>query len=186
MSSRNATHAVCGLVIAMYASLMPTSTSAAEEAAEFSSATIHLGVVVNDVEKAVEFYTKAIGFQELKGFAGPADVTGDAGLTDYQPLNVRVLVLGQDATATKLKLMQVPGVKTKPSDNQFIHSQFGFRYLTILVTDTTAALARLEKAGVKPLAKCPVPLPPSVAKGVFLTVVRDPDGNIVELVGPKK
>jgi hypothetical protein len=46
-------------------------------------------------------------------------------------------------------------------------------------------LKRLEKAGVKPLAKGPVALPEPLPQGIYLTVVRDPDGNIVELVGPK-
>ena len=46
-------------------------------------------------------------------------------------------------------------------------------------------MARLKKAGVKTAAKSPVELPKSLAAGVFLTVVKDPDGNIVELVGPK-
>ena len=49
-----------------------------------------------------------------------------------------------------------------------------------------AALKRLDKAGVKPVAKGPVPLPAGLPQGVFLTVVQDPDGNLVELVGPKK
>ena len=46
-------------------------------------------------------------------------------------------------------------------------------------------MARLEKAGVKPLAKGPVALRSPLPEGVFLSVVRDPDGNLVELVGPK-
>jgi catechol 2,3-dioxygenase-like lactoylglutathione lyase family enzyme len=69
--------------------------------------------------------------------------------------------------------------------NDFIHSQRGYSYITIEINDTNAALKRLEKAGVKPLAKGPVALPKPLPQGIYLTVVRDPDGNIVELVGPK-
>jgi len=48
-------------------------------------------------------------------------------------------------------------------------------------------LARLAKLGVKPLAKSPVALPASLAPaGMHLTCVRDPDGNLVELIGPRK
>jgi lactoylglutathione lyase len=54
------------------------------------------------------------------------------------------------------------------------------------VADTDAALDRLAKHGVKPLAKSPTPLPESLGPGIFLTCVRDPDGNIVELLGPRK
>ncbi len=160
-------------------------TAAAEES-EFASTTIDLGVVVSDVQKSVDFYTKAVGFTEVEGFSVPADFGGDSGLTDKQPLKIRVLVLGQGETATKLKLMQVPGVMIRKADNQFIHSQYGFSYITISINDTTAALERLTKAGVKPLAKGPVALPEPLPQGVYLTVIKDPDGNFVELVGPKK
>jgi catechol 2,3-dioxygenase-like lactoylglutathione lyase family enzyme len=153
---------------------------------EFARTTIDLGVVVSDIEKAVEFYTKAIGFTEVKGFSVTAELADNAGLTRRQPLDIRVLVLGEEDSATKLKLMTVPGVDSKTGDNSFIHSQLGYSYLTIFINDTNAALARLKKAGAKPIAKCPVELPENLAPGVFLTVVRDPDGNIVELVGPKK
>lgn len=153
---------------------------------EFARTTIDLGVVVSDVDKAVEFYTKAIGFTEVKGFKVSAKLAADGGLTARQPLDIRVLILGEEDSATKLKLMAVPGVDSKRSDNSFIHSQLGYSYLTIFVTDTDAAMARLKKAGVNPIAKGPVELPENLAPGVFLTVVRDPDGNFVELVGPKK
>jgi lactoylglutathione lyase len=153
---------------------------------EFARATVDVGVVVADVEKSVEFYTQAVGFKEVPGFAVSAEFARDAGLTDNQPAKVRVLVLGDEATATRLKLMQMPGVKPKKSDNEFIHSQFGFRYLTIAVTDMNVSVARLQKAGVKPLGKCPLALPKPLPEGVYLTVFRDPDGNLVEFVGPKK
>jgi catechol 2,3-dioxygenase-like lactoylglutathione lyase family enzyme len=82
--------------------------------------------------------------------------------------------------------MQVAGTSPRTGDTDFIHSHTGFRYLTIMVADTDAALARLAKLGVKPLAKSPVALPASLAAGMHLTCVRDPDGNIVELIGPRK
>ncbi|MBT6399908.1 MAG: bleomycin resistance protein, partial [Verrucomicrobia bacterium] len=44
-----------------------------------------------------------------------------------------------------------------------------------------AALERLKKAGVKVLGKGPALIP---GTKVALTVVKDPDGNFVELVGP--
>ena len=153
---------------------------------QFARTTIDLGIVVSDVDAAVDFYTKAIGFKELSGFRVPTDIAARAGLTDDQPLSIRVLVLGEKKAATKLKLMELPGVKSKSSDNTTIHSQLGVRYLTINVTDMNAAVARLKKAGVKILADGPVELPASLAEGVYLALARDPDGNLIELVGPKK
>jgi lactoylglutathione lyase len=157
-----------------------------KESPDFARTTIDLGMVITDLDKAVKFYTEAVGFHEVQGFVAPADLATDAGLTDKKELKIRVLVLGEGDTATKLKLMQVDGVKTRKSDNEYVYSQTGFRYVTIGVRDMNAAMERLKKAKVKPIAKGPVPLPDSLGKGVFLTVVADPDGNFVELVGPKK
>jgi lactoylglutathione lyase len=153
---------------------------------DFARTTIDLGVVVSDVAKSVAFYTQAVGFKEVPGFQVTGQFTADAGLADNHPVNVRVLVLGDGPSATRLKLMELPAAAPKRSDNQFIHSELGFRYITIGVKDMTAAVARLEKAGVKPLGKTPMALPKSLAPDVYLTVFRDPDGNFVEFVGPKK
>ena len=158
----------------------------AEDDSAFARTTIDIGVVVSDVKKSVEFYTKALGFTEVTGFKVPGEFCKDAGLTNGAPLDIRVLVLGEGETATRLKLMQVAGVKSKKVDHRHIHSSLGFSYLTIVVKDTTAAVARAKKAGVRPIANGPVPLPKGLPQGVYLTIVRDPDGNLIELVGPKK
>jgi lactoylglutathione lyase len=158
----------------------------AAEPEAFPRTTIDLGCVVTDLDKSVRFYTEGIGFREVKGFDVPAGLATDAGLTDARPLSIRVLALGDDDTATKLKLMQVAGTLPRTGDTDFIHSHTGFRYLTIMVADTDAALVRLEKLGVKPVAKSPIALPDSLAPGLHLTCVRDPDGNLVELIGPRK
>ena len=157
----------------------------AAEPAAFPRTTIDLGCVVSDVDASARFYTEGIGFRELPGFSVEPPLAADAGLTDTKRLDIRVLVLGEGESATKLKLMQVAGTTPRPGDNEFIHSHTGFRYLTIMVADTDAALARLAKLGVKPVAKSPVALPDHLGKGLFLTCVRDPDGNLVELIGPR-
>ncbi|NDC63899.1 MAG: VOC family protein [Planctomycetia bacterium] len=166
--------------------LAATPRPAAADPAEFPRTTIDLGTVVGDLERSVRFYTEGIGFREIEGFGVPADLATAAGLTDGRPLAIRVLVLGDGPDATRLKLMQVEGTSTRGGDNEFIHSHTGFRYLTIRVADTDAAVARLAKLGVRPLARSPVALPASLAAGMHLTCVRDPDGNLVELLGPRK
>jgi catechol 2,3-dioxygenase-like lactoylglutathione lyase family enzyme len=161
------------------------STGLAADKSEFARTTIDLGTVVSDAAKSVKFYTEAIGFKEAPSFSVTGEFCADAGLDD-QTLNIHVLVLGDGPTATKLKLMEVPGAGSKKNDTTYVHSQLGFRYLTIYVADASAALERLKKAGVKPLAKGPVPLPAGLPAGMVLAVVRDPDGNMIELIGPKR
>ena len=141
---------------------------AAEPSGEFASPTVDLGIVVTNLDKSVKFYTDAIGFKEAPGFSVPADFCTEAGLTDNQPLKIRVLVVGDGPTATKLKLMEVPGVESKKVDNAFVHSQLGYRYLTIHVTSGAAVAERLKKTGVKPVAKGPVALPAGLPPGMGL------------------
>jgi len=150
----------------------------------FASDVIDLGVVVSDINKSLKFYKDVIGFEEIEGFSVPGGFCADTGLSNNLPLDIHVLVLGKGEKATKLKLMQL---KTSPGarvDNTFIHSSYGFRYLTLSVKDVKAALVRAEKAGAKPIAKCPVPLPAGFPDGLALANFRDPDGNLIELVGP--
>ncbi|MFB0554551.1 MAG: VOC family protein [Phycisphaerae bacterium] len=149
---------------------------------DFARTTIDLGIVVSDVEKAAQFYKNALGFTEVPGFDVSKEMGGDSGLSDYQAFHVRVLVLGDEASATKIKIMEFPKATGKKVDNKFIHSSLGYSYLTIFVSDTTAAVERAKKAGVLPVKE-----PYKLDGGNFyLTLVRDPDGNIIELVGPKK
>ncbi len=151
---------------------------AAGAAGGFARATIDIGVVVSDVEKSAKFYTEALGFTEVPGFSVPAEMGSGSGLTDNLPFKVRVFVLDKCETATRLKLMELPSAKPKKVDHSYIHSSLGYSYLTVFVKDTEAALARARKAGVEPIKK------PYALKGghKYLTLVRDPDGNIVELL----
>ncbi|MGI9240139.1 MAG: VOC family protein [Verrucomicrobiales bacterium] len=156
-----------------------------KKGAEFGTTTIHIGCVVSDIEKSVKFYTEAIGFTEVTGFAVPADFAKESGLTDSKKLDIRVLVLGEGEGATQLKLMQIKGGGNKKPDHTHIDSTLGLSYITVIVKSSDDALARLAKAGVKPIANGPATLPESLNPALALTIVRDPDGNFVELVGPK-
>ena len=148
----------------------------------FARSTIDIGIVTSDVARAAKFYTQALGFTELGGFDVSKEMGGDSGLVDYQPFRVRQFVLVDEPTATRIKLMDFPGVESKKPENKYINSSLGFSYLTIFVSDTTAAVERAKKAGVKPVKK-PYRLGGS---NNYLTLLKDPDGNIIELVGPKK
>lgn len=177
-----------GALIAATFAVIASQGSAAlaeESSSPFSSTTIDIGLVAKDAEKTVKFYKDAIGFKEVEGFFVPADYAKDVGLTDKQRLDIHVLVLGDEPNATKLKVMSLPNVDSKRQDQQYIHSTLGFSYISVHVKDTDAALERLKKAGVKPIAKGSLELPDNLPQGVFLTLVRDPDGNFVELIGPK-
>lgn len=175
----------------LLALVVPFAAAACERAAPAEAAsgsprtTIDIGVHVRDVDASANFYTNVIGFTEVEGFDVADDFATAAGLTDGQPLSVRVFVLGEEPSATRLKLMAIPDVETTIPDNAYVHSQLGIRYLTVYIDDTNAALARMRAAGMKPVADGPV-LIGGDPSGDYLTVVRDPDGNLIELIGPMR
>jgi lactoylglutathione lyase len=174
-----------GLIVGAFA-LGGMANQKTETASNFASQTIDLGMVVSDIDKSLKFYKDVLGFTEVTGFKVPPQFALDTGLSNKLELDVHVLVLGQGETATKLKLMQFKSAPGARVDNTFIHSSYGFRYLTIPVKDLNHAVESAAKAGGKPIAKGPVPLPEGFPAGVALANYRDPDGNLVELVGPWK
>jgi len=151
----------------------------------FSSARVDFGIVVSDIEKAAAFY-KGIGFKEVEGFSVPAEMGEKSGLTDKgKPFDVRIFQLGDGGDATNVKIMQFRGRASQRPDNTFIHSGLGIRYLTLYVDDTDVVLERARRAGAAPLAEGPYKLPAGFGDNTWLTCIRDPDGNIIELVGPR-
>lgn len=173
--------ATSGLTVLL---LLTNGSTDAEEkmVAEFSRGTIDFGIVCSDVDKSVAFYKDVVGMKEIDGFDVPASLAADAGLVDNHDLHVHVLVTQGSANATRLKLMQIKEAPGKKVDHAFIHSSLGMSYSTIWVSDIDASLTRAAAGNVKPIAKGPVALP----NDIFLAVIRDPDGNLVELVGPKR
>jgi catechol 2,3-dioxygenase-like lactoylglutathione lyase family enzyme len=157
-----------------------------DDETNFAAPTFDLGMVVSDIDKSLKFYKEVIGFTEVSGFKVPPQFAADTGLANKLDLDVHVLVLGTGPTATKLKLMQFKTAPGARVDNSFIHSSYGYRYLTIGVKNLNAAVETANKAGGKLIAKCPVPLPEGFPAGFALANYRDPDGNLIELVGPWK
>jgi catechol 2,3-dioxygenase-like lactoylglutathione lyase family enzyme len=155
---------------------------AAEE--EFASKTIHIGMVVSDLEKSMAFYKNTIGFIQdpaRKSFDVDADFGKRSGLTDSLGIHVEVLKLGVGEEATQLKLLHF-GDKPKKQENEYLHTHTGIQYLTILVSDLTPILKRIEDHKVKLLGETPVPL----GGDNQFVLIQDPDGTFVELIGPKK
>ncbi len=171
------------LVLAALTSIIPAELSSHADSPN-ASPIVDIGIVVRDLDKSASFYKEALGLTEAPGFEVNGDYAKRIGLSDGKSLDIRVFTLGGDDPTTKIKLMSFGCDIGKPSDNQYIHSQLGFSYLTLHVPDLNVALERAQKAGVAPLADGPLELPKNLPQGIYLALVRDPDGNIIELVGP--
>jgi len=161
---------------------LPLSTKGSEAPAEFSKGVIDIGIVVSDPARTAQFLTNAIGFTEVKGFSVTPLLGKRIGLVDGHPVDVRVFKLAEGEQATSIKVLSFPKAGGKKADQAFIHSTLGMRYVTLYVNDMSRALERLKAAKVKTLGETPLDL----GGGTYITVVRDPDDNFFELIGPMK
>ncbi|QDT36273.1 VOC family protein [Stratiformator vulcanicus] len=174
------------LVIVFCCSFFTSAIADAQESvpeANFSSPRVDFGIVVTDIEKAREFYTKALGLKETGTFTVAGPWSKKVGLSDSEPFKVFIMQAGEGDAATRVKLMQFERVRGSRPDNTFIHSTYGISYLTMYVEDLDASLAQAAKAGAKPIADGPQAI--EANPELSLAILRDPDGNMIELVGPR-
>ena len=111
---------------------------------------------VCDVEACAKFYRDGIGMREIE----PTNANKDALL---------------EWAGCYLRLRKVPGEKSAPATGnpmkQMLASN-GFRWFSLWFNDPAAVGERLVKAGY-----------PAPIKGGNVSFARDPDGNIVEIMG---
>lgn len=169
---------VTRLLVALVATTLLWTRTVAQTN-EFTSETISIGVVVSDVEKSVEFYTKVIGMKKTGGFSVDAAGGKRTGLTDGVPVSITVLKLGESKTATEWKLMSFGKAASHPPQKH-LQDDTGMQYITIHVKALKPFLARIKEHNVKLLGETPI----SLGGTTMFALVQDPDGTFVELIGP--
>jgi lactoylglutathione lyase len=123
----------------------------------FQSALINL--YTNDIEAGIHFYGALLGFEET--FRTPTD-----GVPEHVELQLDGFVLG---LGTVEAARRVHGVEPSPGSPSMV--------LVVWTDDLDAAYAGLVGAGA------PVVQPPhDTGNGNRNALLRDPDGNLVELV----
>jgi catechol 2,3-dioxygenase-like lactoylglutathione lyase family enzyme len=176
-------HTSLHLLVALAAMPLLVGTPAALAAeTEASKPIIDIGIVVKDPDRTARFLTNVIGFKEVRGFPVSSDLGKKIGLLNGQATQVRVFVLEEVEPATRIKVLSFPEAPGKQADQAYLHSTLGIRYLTLYVKDLTRAMERVKKAGVAALGETPV----EVGAGTWLLAVKDPDGNFIELIGPRR
>ena len=156
-------------------------TGISQAQSEFSSTTIGIGVVVSDLEKSLDFYTGVIGLKKVGGFDVNEDFAQKSGLTGGLPMKVVTLKLEDKPEATQWKLMSFGKDAPDPMP-VYVQDIVGMRYITINVTNLKPFLDRINKHQVKLLGETPVPLGSSGSRHFVL--LSDPDGILIELIGP--
>jgi catechol 2,3-dioxygenase-like lactoylglutathione lyase family enzyme len=119
---------------------------------------VNVRYMVDDVDEAIAFYTKVLGF-ELISSAAPA-------FADVKRGNLRLLLAGPTSSAGR---PMPDGAKPGPG---------GWNRIHFIVDDLSAEVARLRDAGARfrnDIIEGP---------GGKQILVQDPSGNVVELFQP--
>jgi len=147
---------------------------------EFSNPTISVGVVVSDLDEAVDFYTNVIGMTQTGAFSVEGEKAKELGLSDGRRLDVKILKLENSEQSNEWKLMSF-GKEASHPKQKYIHDDNGMQYITIFVKDIAPIIKRIKKKNIKILSG-----EPSVLEGgrKFI-LVQDPDGTFIELIGLK-
>ena len=148
---------------------------------EFSSGLIGVGVVTKDITKSLDFYINVIGMTKVGEFDVDENFGKISGLTDGIAFHVDVLKLQDSPEANQWKLMSFKKEGSHPMP-KYIHDDTGMQYITINVISLDPVLKRIKKHDVKLMGETPVPL----GEKDHFVLVQDPDGTIIELIGPLK
>ena len=169
------------LTIGLCMAICLTFSSTIMAQSEFSSNLIGVGVVVSDIDRALEFYTGVIGMKKVEEFDVDEEFGRLSGLSGGTPFHVEVLKLDESPQANQWKLMSF-GKKAAHPRPGHIQDDTGVQYITIMVNSLEPFIERIRKHDVKMLGETPVPLGPDQ----HFVLVQDPDGTFVELIGPLK
>jgi catechol 2,3-dioxygenase-like lactoylglutathione lyase family enzyme len=148
---------------------------------EFSSGLIGVGVVCKDIDKSLDFYLNVIGMTKVGEFDVDGDFGKSSGLTDGLAFHVDVLKLQDSPEANQWKLMSFKKEGSHPMPT-YIHDDTGMQYITIMVNSLEPFLERIKEHKVKLMGDTPIPL----GETDNFVLVQDPDGTIIELIGPPK
>ena len=119
---------------------------------------VNVRYMVDDVDTAIEFYTKHLGF-ELRTSAAPA-------FADVTRGNLRLLLSGPASSAGR---PMPDGIKPGPG---------GWNRIHLIVPDITTEVARLRDAGLSFRNEV------VTGPGGSQILLEDPSGNVVELFQP--
>ena len=147
---------------------------------EFSSPVIQIGVVAEDLEKSLDFYTRIIGMTQTGGFKVEGKKAKNLGLSDGRELDVKVLKLADSPQATEWKLMSF-GTPASHPRSKYVHHDTGVQYITIFVKHLDPFIDRIKKAGIDILSE----EPSQIGENNYFILIQDPDGTFVELIGPR-
>lgn len=130
----------------------------------------HVGLNVRDLDATADWYARSFGYREQLRL-------------DLDAVGLRIVMLVDDG-GRRFELITrrdagTPGLRARNAVEAA--ATWGFGHVAFTVPDLAAAFDRLVAAGAATVA-APAPSP---EEGFWFAWVHDPEGNLVELIGPE-
>lgn len=168
------------LLVLLAVLLVNVPSFAVQAPDDFAKSGISIGVVVEDLDKSLDFYLNVIGMVKTGEFGVEGATAKELGLSNGNSFDVKVLKLEDSENAPEWKLMSFGKKATHPKQ-AYVPDDTGMQYITIFVKSMKPLLERINAHGVKILSK----IPSMLSETNHFVLIQDPDGNFIELIGPK-
>ncbi|HKS55397.1 MAG TPA: VOC family protein [Steroidobacteraceae bacterium] len=139
-----------------------------------------IGITVDDMDRAVEFYTKVLGFEKIDA----REVAGEQYERLYGVFGMRLAITTLRLGDERIELMQFVAPHGRPEPVDSKSNDRWFQHVAIIVSDMDRAYAWLREHKVAHASSGPQLLPawnPN-AGGISAFYFRDPDGNHLEVL----
>jgi glyoxylase I family protein len=137
----------------------------------------HVAIVVQDLDRMVNFYTQTLGFLVKRQFAiGNEDFRKGIGLSDADAIVTHLMIPNSDVEIELLQFKETKNlVSPSPANTQ------GYRHFAVVVDDLKESWRELKEKGISFLSKPITVQEPEEVAGFQFVYFRDPEGNIIEL-----
>jgi catechol 2,3-dioxygenase-like lactoylglutathione lyase family enzyme len=139
-----------------------------------------ISITVDDMDRAVDFYTNVLGFEKLELH----EVSGEQYERLYGVFGMRLAVATLRLGDERIELMQFIAPRGRPEPVDSKSNDRWFQHVAIIVSDMDRAYAWLREHKVEHASTGPQLLPawnPN-AGGIAAFYFRDPDGNHLEVL----
>jgi catechol 2,3-dioxygenase-like lactoylglutathione lyase family enzyme len=139
-----------------------------------------ISVTVNDIDRAVDFYTNVLSFRKV----AEREVAGEQYEHLYGVFGMRLAAVTMQLGDERIELMQFIAPRGRPTPADSRSNDRWFQHVAIIVSDMDRAYARLRQHKIEHASPGPQLLPawnPN-AGGISAFYFRDPDGNHLEVL----
>lgn len=143
------------------------------------TAPIETGICVSDLENMLAFYTGVLSCTEVRRADIPAEISSPLTLAP----NGYLCVWLETPNHEVIKLMSPPDAPTPNGAPEHLTARRGIAFLTFYCADLTVVLAAAEGAGAQVRSDRSLIDPEAPLRLCFFS---DPEGNIIELVEPRR